>query len=196
MLISIFPLNPTLTPAERFHCKKWSKLRRKTASDLRNCAPASPERQRPSFPLANSAASRVIRQSPKSRASVASRLAKFHKYFYSTEPDPPDLWPRTYDRTDLQQLPPCARYILEHPNDLLLMPSGMRRIVAVLLSLGWHTRHVAGLSRGGFNIIEVCSFPAHLNYHDGDMVARAAIGRRLALSRPPTACAPDLRTGN
>src|SRR5271165_187311 len=30
------------------------------------------------------------------------------------------------------------------------------------------------ISRGGFNIIEVCSFPVHLNYHDRDMVARAA----------------------
>src|SRR6516164_2840640 len=30
------------------------------------------------------------------------------------------------------------------------------------------------ISRGGFNIIEVCSFPAHLNYHDRDIVARAA----------------------
>jgi sugar phosphate isomerase/epimerase len=30
------------------------------------------------------------------------------------------------------------------------------------------------ISRGGFNIIEICSFPAHLDYHDADMVARAA----------------------
>ena len=30
------------------------------------------------------------------------------------------------------------------------------------------------ISRGGFNIIEVCSFPAHLNYKNRDMVARAA----------------------
>jgi hypothetical protein len=30
------------------------------------------------------------------------------------------------------------------------------------------------ISRGGFNIIEICSFPAHLNYHDADTVACAA----------------------
>jgi sugar phosphate isomerase/epimerase len=30
------------------------------------------------------------------------------------------------------------------------------------------------ISRSGFNIIEVCSFPAHLDYHDRDMVTRAA----------------------
>ena len=30
------------------------------------------------------------------------------------------------------------------------------------------------ISRGGFNIIEICSFPLHLNYHDIDTVAHAA----------------------
>jgi sugar phosphate isomerase/epimerase len=30
------------------------------------------------------------------------------------------------------------------------------------------------ISRGGFNIIEVCSYPMHLDYHDYDMVVRAA----------------------
>jgi hypothetical protein len=68
----------------------------------------------------------------------ASSLAKFHCGFYSAEPYPPDTWPRTYDRTDLGRLPPCVRFILEHPNDLLLRPAGMRRIVIVFLSLGWH----------------------------------------------------------
>jgi hypothetical protein len=81
---------------------------------------------------------------------AASLLAKFHRDFYSAEPDPPDSWPQTYDRTDLGQLPPCARFILDHPNDLLLRPSGMRRIVTVLLSLGWHPRHVAGLIQSKF----------------------------------------------
>jgi hypothetical protein len=81
---------------------------------------------------------------------TASSLAKFHHDFYSAEPDPPDTWPQTYDRTDLGQLPPCARFILDHPNDLLLRPSGMRRIVLVLLSLGWHPRHIAGLIQSKF----------------------------------------------
>jgi sugar phosphate isomerase/epimerase len=30
------------------------------------------------------------------------------------------------------------------------------------------------IGRGGFNIIEICSFPAHLNFHDADTVAGAA----------------------
>ncbi len=67
---------------------------------------------------------------------TASALANFHRDFYSTKPDPPESWPQTYDRIDPEQLPPCARFILEHPNDLLLRPSGMRRILAVSLSLG------------------------------------------------------------
>lgn len=83
-------------------------------------------------------------------AYVASPLAKFHHGFYSAEPDPPDTWPQTYDRTDLGQLPPCARFILDHPNDLLLRPSGMRRIVTVFLALGWHPRHIAGLIQSKF----------------------------------------------
>ena len=81
---------------------------------------------------------------------TASALAKFHRDFYSTKPDPPESWPQTYDRIDLEQLPPCARFILEHPNDLLLRPSGMRRIVAVSLSLGWHPQHIAGLIQSKF----------------------------------------------
>jgi hypothetical protein len=81
---------------------------------------------------------------------AASPLTKFHHDFYSVEPDPPDTWPQTYDRTDLGKLPPCARFILDHPNDLLLRPSGMRRIVTVFLSLGWHPRHIAGLIQSKF----------------------------------------------
>jgi hypothetical protein len=83
-------------------------------------------------------------------AYAASAFAQFHQSFYAVEPDPPDAWPQTYDRTDLGQLPPCARFILEHPNDLLLRPSALRRVVAVLLALGWHPRHVAGLIQSKF----------------------------------------------
>ena len=81
---------------------------------------------------------------------AASPLAGFHREFYAVEPDPPDRWPATYDRTDVARLSPCARRILEHPNDLLLRPSGMRRLVAALLALGWHPRHAAGLIQSKF----------------------------------------------
>ena len=74
-----------------------------------------------------------------------SKLAKFHEWFYSQEQHPAGLWPKTYDQTPLEMLPACARVALEQPNDLLLQPAFIRRLVRVLLALGWHPRHIAGL---------------------------------------------------
>jgi hypothetical protein len=74
-----------------------------------------------------------------------SRLAKFHTKFYSQEQHPAKLWPETYDRQPLEILPACVRIALEAPNDLLLRPAYIRRLVHVMLALGWHPRHIAGL---------------------------------------------------
>jgi len=74
-----------------------------------------------------------------------SKLAKFHADFYSQEQHPARLWPETYDRQPLEILPACARVALEMPNDLLLRPASIRRLVRVMLALGWHPRHIAGL---------------------------------------------------
>ena len=74
-----------------------------------------------------------------------SSVAKSHEWFYSQEPHPPEQWAETYDQMPLEILPACARVILEQPNDLLLRPASIRRLVRVLLALGWHPRHVAGL---------------------------------------------------
>ena len=74
-----------------------------------------------------------------------SKLAKFHKWFYSQEQHPAERWPETYDRQPLEILPACARVALEMPNDLLLRPAFIRRLVRVMLALGWHPRHIAGL---------------------------------------------------
>jgi len=74
-----------------------------------------------------------------------SQLARFHRLFYSQEQHPAELWPQTYDRLPLEILPACARTALEQPNDLLLRPAFIRRLVLVLLALGWHPRHIAGL---------------------------------------------------
>jgi hypothetical protein len=79
-----------------------------------------------------------------------SPLAHFHADFYAQEHDAPALWPETYDRTPLEVLPPCSRVILECPNDLLLRPGCVQRIVRVMLSLGWHPRHIAGLIRSKY----------------------------------------------
>lgn len=79
-----------------------------------------------------------------------SSLKRFHDFFYSQEPEPPENWPQTYDQTPLDAIPLCARRILEHPNDLLLKPAGVARVVRVMLALGWHPRHIAGLIRSKF----------------------------------------------
>jgi hypothetical protein len=74
-----------------------------------------------------------------------SKLADFHQFFYSQEQHPRERWPETYDRQPLQILPLCARVALETPNDLLLRPAYIRQLVRVMLALGWHPRHIAGL---------------------------------------------------
>ena len=74
-----------------------------------------------------------------------SKLADFHAFFYSQEQHPAELWPETYDRQPLEILPACVRVALETPNDLLLRPAYIRRLVRVMLALGWHPRHIAGL---------------------------------------------------
>jgi hypothetical protein len=74
-----------------------------------------------------------------------SNVAKFHTWFYSQEPQPPERWSETYDRLSLDVLPVCARTVLEQPNDLLLRPARIRQLVRVMLALGWHPRHISGL---------------------------------------------------
>ena len=79
-----------------------------------------------------------------------SELKRFHDDFYAQEPEPPERWPETYDRTPLDLWPRCARLIHDQPNDLLLRPSCILRVVRVLLALGWHPRHIAGLIRSKY----------------------------------------------
>ena len=74
-----------------------------------------------------------------------SKLAKFHAWFYSQEQHPAERWLETYDQTPLEILPACVRVALEQPNDLLLRPAFIRQLVRVMLALGWHPRHIAGL---------------------------------------------------
>jgi hypothetical protein len=83
-------------------------------------------------------------------AYLSSELAQFHSDFYAEEPYPPQKWAETYDRIDMNQLPACVQFLLQNPNDLLLRPSGIRRAVITLLSLGWHPRHIAGLIQSRF----------------------------------------------
>lgn len=75
----------------------------------------------------------------------ASKIGKFHRWFYSEEQYQPNQWEDTYDRLPFDLLPACTRMNLEQPNDLLLRPGHIRRLVRVMLALGWHPRHIAGL---------------------------------------------------
>jgi hypothetical protein len=77
----------------------------------------------------------------------ASRLYKFHAYCDAEEHDPPEVWPRTYDRFDPGQLPPCVAYCLRYPNDNLLKPTNIQTLTRVLVKMGWHPSHIAGLVR-------------------------------------------------
>jgi hypothetical protein len=79
-----------------------------------------------------------------------SKLARFHRYFYECEHDPPEEWPHTYDVTPLDCLPRCVRRLLEEPNDLLLKPAGIQHLVRTLTAEGWHPRHIAGLIRSKY----------------------------------------------
>jgi hypothetical protein len=81
---------------------------------------------------------------------LQSPLRLFHRQFYATTHDPREAWPDTYDRTPLDPLPPCARILLEWPNDRLLKPAGMQLVTRTLLAAGWHPRHIAGLIRSKF----------------------------------------------
>jgi hypothetical protein len=76
---------------------------------------------------------------------LASRLRRFHCYYYSTKHDPPERWSATYDRFALEDYPNCVRHALVFPNDLLLKPSGMQMVTRSLLSREWHPRHIAGM---------------------------------------------------
>lgn len=107
---------------------------------------------------------------------LASRLRRFHEFFYSARHDPQADWPRTYDSTPLGTLPPCARHLLEQPNDMLLKPAGMQLVTRTLLAAGWHPRHIAGLIRSKF---ENPAFGWGVSWSDYDPATRADFYTRL-----------------
>ncbi|HEX5043595.1 MAG TPA: hypothetical protein VFV75_11855 [Candidatus Polarisedimenticolaceae bacterium] len=76
-----------------------------------------------------------------------SSVAAAHRLFYGQRMHPPEAWGETYDRTELDALPGCARRVLGDADGALLTPAGIQLVVRVFLALGWHPRHVAGLIR-------------------------------------------------
>lgn len=107
---------------------------------------------------------------------LASRLRRFHEFYYSTLHDPKERWSETYARTPLNVLPPCARHLLECPNDLLLKPAGMQLVTRCLLAQGWHPRHIAGLIRSKF---EDPSYGWGIDWNDYEAGTRADFYTRL-----------------
>lgn len=75
-----------------------------------------------------------------------SALYSFHHEYDAVEQDDRSVWPQSYDRFDLNSIPPCAAQLLSCPNPLLLQPTGIRHIVRVLMAMGWHPKHIAGLA--------------------------------------------------
>ncbi|MFP4679780.1 MAG: hypothetical protein ACLFQB_04815 [Chitinispirillaceae bacterium] len=104
--------------------------------------------------LASKASVQIPEQSEQTLELIAdyeiSDVARYHDWYFSVEQKSAERWTETYDKAPLELLPPCTRFILENPNDLLLKPSGMQQVVRVFLSLGWHPREIAGLIRSKF----------------------------------------------
>jgi hypothetical protein len=87
--------------------------------------------------LARRASVQIPQQSEGTNSLIAeyekSCLARFHEFCYSTEHDPTEVWPDTYDQTPLVTLPPCARRMLEQRNELLLKPAAIQYLVRILM---------------------------------------------------------------
>ncbi len=79
-----------------------------------------------------------------------SPLYHFHLAFDQEEHDPPKIWYRTYDAFDHNLLPPCVNHCLKFPNDHLLKPTNLQLLTRVLMKMGWHPKHIAGLIRSKF----------------------------------------------
>ena len=80
----------------------------------------------------------------------ASPLAGFHRRFYSRgHPFPSTRQQAAIDST-IRRMPPCARHVIDLPNDHLLKPSGMQLVTRCLLARGWHPRHIAALIAAKF----------------------------------------------
>ncbi|MEM2637631.1 MAG: hypothetical protein QXL15_04730 [Candidatus Korarchaeota archaeon] len=76
-----------------------------------------------------------------------SELKAFHDEFDSEQHDSWTEWPRTYLAFNYSWLPPCVRHVFANANPELLKPTQIQLITRILLSLGWHPKHIAGLIR-------------------------------------------------
>lgn len=107
---------------------------------------------------------------------LASRLRRFHEFFYASHHDPVEDWQHTYYRVPRETFPPCARSVIENPNDALLKPAGMQFVTRCLLARDWHPRHIAGYVR---SIFENPIFNWGVRWDDYDAATRADFYIRL-----------------
>jgi hypothetical protein len=108
-------------------------------------------------------------------AYLGSGLIGFHRRFYSHGVDFP---PHGHEAAaaSVMRLPPCARHVLAHPNDLLLKPSGIQLVTRCLLAEGWLPRNIAAL------VTSIFKDPAYewtSHWDDYDPVLRAEFYVRL-----------------
>ena len=79
-----------------------------------------------------------------------SPLEETHQWFYSMDQHGPGAWGATYDRGMARIAPQCCRRALEARDgsgDSLLRGPVLQNVVRVMLSMGWHPQHIAGLVR-------------------------------------------------
>ena len=80
-----------------------------------------------------------------------SKLYEFHQDYDKTKQELPEQWPRTYDKFELEKVPPCVSHALAHPNPHLLQPAQIQTVVRILTGKQWwHPKHVAGLIRSKY----------------------------------------------
>ena len=73
-------------------------------------------------------------------AYLQSPARRFHESYYGVKIDEPSAVGRWF-----KQLPPCARHVVGHPNDLLLKPAGMQLVARCLLALGVAPRRISAM---------------------------------------------------
>lgn len=78
-----------------------------------------------------------------------SALEESHQWFYSLDQHGPGAWGATYDRGMAQIVPECCRRALES-GPTLLQPAVLQNVVRVMLAMGWHPQHIAGLVRSRY----------------------------------------------
>jgi hypothetical protein len=79
----------------------------------------------------------------------ASDLAAFHERLYSMDEEEARRSVAGMAGT-LSDMPLCAQWILDHPNDWLLKPAVLQYLARVLTALGWHPRAIAELIRSRY----------------------------------------------